>query len=424
MFRLVIVLIGVFFTAVGIWFYIAEPFSKQNAEKKQHAVVGLKAEGSQKPSKRPGSRAPKAALGFGDNPDAYFEPGEILVTNSFDGFETAADINGYRTIEKVNLSTLGLTLHRLQVPSGVTMKRARRHFAARFPSVAVDLNHHYQAQQSEASPYKTHARSAIGWTDTAPTCGRGARIGMIDTAVDPAHPALQGRAIRYRSYHQAGNTPGPSNHGTAVAGMLIGTMEWGGLLPGAELYAVNIFEQRRDGRVVGNVVAMMKGMDWLARQKVHVINLSIAGADNKVLNQAIKRVAKKGVALVAAAGNWGPGGQPAYPAASAHVIAVTALNQDRKNLYAHANRGDYIDFAAPGANIWAASFGTGGRYRSGTSYAATYLTALSALYVVAGYGKTVDQLRSVFRRATLDLGVPGKDPEFGWGFVNIQPKCA
>jgi hypothetical protein len=423
MLRLVIVLVGVFFTAVGIWFYIAQPFSKQIAEKKQEAVAGLKAEGSQKPSKPPGLRAPKV-MGFGDNPGAYFERGEILVTNSFDGFETAADINGYRTIETISLSTLDLTLHRLQVPAGMDMTRARRHFAARFPSVTVDLNHQYQAQQLEASPYKSHARSAIGWTDTTPTCGRGTRIGMIDTAVDPAHSALKGRHIRYRSYHQAGNTPGPSNHGTAVAGMLIGTMAWGGLLPGAELYAVNIFEQRRDGRVVSNTAAMMKGMDWLARQKVHVINLSVAGADNKVLNQAIKRVAKKGIALVAAAGNWGAGGQPAYPAANPRVIAVTALNQDRKNLYAHANRGDYIDFAAPGANIWAASFGNGGRYQSGTSYAATYITALSALYVVAGYGKTVDQLRSVFRSATLDLGVPGKDPEFGWGFVNIQPKCA
>ncbi|MEQ8194768.1 MAG: S8 family serine peptidase [Rhodospirillales bacterium] len=424
MLRLVVLMVGVFFVAVGMWFHIVKPFDKKIAETKQESPIGLKAEGKPQPLKPSVSKAQKAVLSFGENPDAYFEPGELVVTNSFKSFATAAEINGYRTIETVELTSLDLMLHRLRVPAGIDMRRARRDLAAKFPSVTVDFNHRFQAQSEGSFVYKAHARSTIGWSDTTPTCGRGTRIGMIDTAIDPDHPALKGRKIQFRSFHNPESSPGPTSHGTAIAGMLVGNTEWGGLLPGAALYAVNMFEQRRNGEIVSNAVMMMKGIDWLTRQKVHVINLSIAGADNKVIDQIVKKVSRKGIALVAAAGNWGITGKPAYPAAYKSVIAVTALNEDRKSLYAHSGRGDYIDFAAPGANIWAASFGTGGRYQSGTSLAATYITALSALYVSAGYGKTPDALRSLFRRAANDLGAPGKDPEFGWGFVNVQPKCA
>jgi subtilisin family serine protease len=69
---------------------------------------------------------------------------------------------------------------------------------------------------------------------------------------------------------------------------------------------------------------------------------------------------------------WTPGNggkeAPAYPAAHPDVIAVTAIDADAR-IYKKANRGEYIDLAAPGVDVWAAKAGGGGSYRSGTSFA-------------------------------------------------------
>ena len=187
------------------------------------------------------------------------------------------------------------------------------------------------------------------------------------------------------------------------------------------MIAANMFEKNDAGRVIGSGMALLKSIDWLVEKRVQVVNLSIAGSDNRVVRLAFDRARRKGLILVAAAGNWGSATRPAYPAAYPHVIAITAFDTDR-SVYAKANRGSYIDFAAPGVRVYAAVPG-GGRILSGTSFAVPYLSALVAMAVEHGMAKTPDDLRGFLSGSALDLGAPGKDEVFGWGFVQIQPKC-
>ena len=247
---------------------------------------------------------------------------------------------------------------------------------------------------------------------------------MIDSGVDLKHPALVGQNIEFRSFHNRNRKQGPSNHGTAVAAILVGkpgVKGWGGLLPGAELKAANMFEINKIGKKVGNVIALLKGLNWMAQQKVHVVNLSIAGTNNRAVNKAFKAARKKGLVMVAAVGNWGRADKPAYPAAYSQVLAVTAVGPYR-GVYKKANKGNYIEFAAPGVRLWTAVPG-GGKYQSGTSFATPYVSALLGLEIAKGASKSPGELRNILRGSVGDLGKPGKDTTYGWGFVEKQPNC-
>ncbi len=348
-----------------------------------------------------------------------YEEGELLVINPPEGFESTAMGLGFSVIERVQLRELSLSLYRLRIPEESNVPKARQLLARRFPGLNVDASHHFEAQALKDYANKL-PRAIIGWDKATPKCGTGVRLGMIDAPVDLTHPALKGQKIEYRSFHNPKRRTGPADHGTAIAAMLVGKPEWGGLLPGAELKAANMFEINNTGRIVGNAVGLLKSINWLAKMRVHVINLSVAGANNRIVKKAFEQARRKNLMMVAAAGNGGKNAKPAYPAAYGDVVAVTAFGSNRV-IYARANTGRYIDFAAPGVKIYTAVPG-GGRLQSGTSFASPYLAVLVGLQTARGK-KSPNMLRKLFRRGAFDLGQPGKDHVYGWGLVNMQPKC-
>lgn len=369
-------------------------------------------------------RKPEAggdARGFTSDPKDpvnQFEPGELVVLDPPKNFSGVVAGMGYRIEEAVLLDGLGLTLYRVGIPKGMTVPAARRQLATRFPGATIDANHAFEAQ---ARAKGETARAAMGWPPASATCGKGIRLGMIDSGVDTKHPALRNQRVSFRSFHRKGRKPGPRVHGTAIAAMLVGAPRFGGLLPGAKLMAASMFETKKDGGKVGSAVGLLKSLNWLAASRVHAINLSVAGTDNKTLRLAFDNARREGLVLIAAAGNWGSNAKPAYPAAYSHVVAVTAVNA-RKLIYSHANQGDYIDFAAPGVRIESAVPG-GSKSFSGTSFATPYITAIVAAEIARGGSRETSALRGVLRKHSEDLGRSGKDNIFGYGFVNLRPRC-
>jgi subtilisin family serine protease len=256
------------------------------------------------------------------------------------------------------------------------------------------------------------------------SCGRGVRIGIIDGVVATDHPALSGQRLTYRSFHRKGWRPTAADHGTAIAAMMIGKPAdrgFGGVLPGAELFAANIFGRSRDGQVGGDAVAILRALEWMIKMKVHVVNMSFAGGDHKLLRLAIEKAQRSGIVAVASVGNWGSSTRRAYPAALESVIAVTAVTRDMR-IYGHANKGDYVDFAAPGVRIWTA-IPNGGKFQNGTSFATPFISALIGAAVARGAAPNPKALRLRLGRSVLDLGAPGRDQVFGLGFVIGEPKC-
>lgn len=370
--------------------------------------------------------APKSSKRKGRtfDPDEAYEEGEVIVLNPPKNFASGAGQLGFSISERVTLDSFGVSLFRLKTPAGKSVRESIRILKSRFPGLNIDANHTFDSSAGPKAGSRSSIRDIVGWQKIPLTCGKKVVIGMIDSPVDVKHPALKGQRVVFRSFHKKGRRKGPADHGTAVAAMLVGKPGkggWGGLLPAAKLYAGNMFEYNEGGRLVGNAVALLKSLNWLAKKKVHVINLSVAGADNKALRTVFGKARKKNLVMVAAAGNWGKGAKPAFPAAYKHVVAVTAYGRN-KRVYRMANDGNYIDFAAPGVRMWTAVPG-GGKFQSGTSFATPYLSVMMALEIVNGGGKGASALRGALKKKAVDLGKPGKDSIFGWGDIAKKPKC-
>lgn len=105
-----------------------------------------------------------------------------------------------------------------------------------------------------------------------------------------------------------------------------------------------------------------------------IINLSLAsGGDSQLLHNVITAGANRGVLFIAAAGNE-PTTAANYPAAYPEVLAVTAGGKN--GLASYANRGDFVDVAAPGSSI--VYFGGKAYLVSGTSSSTAFVSGLAA----------------------------------------------
>jgi hypothetical protein len=373
---------------------------------------------------RRGSGRSSGRSSAGGSPEDRYRPGEVLAANPPVGFDEAVSALGFQVREIAELRQLDLRLYRLRTPPRTTVPAAVQALRGRFPGTIADANHLYEVTGGLAMP-ESYARTVIGWHSAPADCGRGIRLGMIDTGVELGHPALSGADIDYRIFNNPSRSPAPADHGTAIASMMVGKPAkgkgWGGLLPGARLSAANIFEITESGKMLGSAGGFLRAIDWMAESRVQAVNMSIAGPDNQIVRLAMERARWRGLIMVAAAGNNGSTAEPAYPAAYPDVIAVTAVDAE-KHIYKYANRGGYIDFSAPGVRIWTASPG-GGRYQSGTSFASPYVSVLAALAVADGQRPQPDNIRALLQKDVIDLGAPGRDSTFGWGLVGTEARC-
>ncbi|MFC1674147.1 S8 family serine peptidase, partial [Pseudomonadota bacterium] len=356
------------------------------------------------------------------NPDTAYEQGEVIINDPPQGYEDKLRASGFRVTEFKRMTSLDMTVVRVATPARMSVADAIKKLAIILPGVNIAPNHQYDPSGIALNLKNANPRAVAGWESLSPTCGRGLVLGQVDSGVDMNHPALKGQDITYRNFPKTGRKPAAPSHGTSVAAMLVGTAEWGGLLPGAKLYAANMFEVNEKGKTVGSSMALIKGLDWLMGKGINAINLSIAGSDNKVVRKAFEAARRKNIILIAAVGNWGRADKPAFPAAYNHVVAVTAT-KGPELIYKHANSGKYVDFAAPGVGIYTALPGGGGKLQSGTSFATPYITAMAAVLVKAGKTPDADTLRRLLGPRTRDLGKPGKDTVFGFGALTLRPAC-
>jgi subtilisin family serine protease len=206
----------------------------------------------------------------------------------------------------------------------------------------------------------------------------------------------------------------PGAHGTAVASLIAGKSEpFNGAAPGAELFAADVYCGLGTG---GAADAVAGALAWMVSQRVPVINVSLVGPRNVLLENVVKLVIARGHVIVAAVGNDGPAAPPLYPASYPDVVGVTGVDARRKVLI-EACRGKQVDFAAPGADMAAAHLSPTFAAVRGTSFAAPIVAGLLA----AGLrepdrtqaAKVVDSLT----QTAVDLGSRGVDKTYGAGLV-------
>ncbi len=359
----------------------------------------------------------------------------VLVSSSRSDLARAVRL-GFRPLEERRLPSIGISVMRLQSPPGMPTLHALAVLRGALPGRTVDVDSLYQPYHaqglqlsSEALPLpsRDYPRRMMGWP-ADPSCGTGLRIGMIDTAAARDRPRLAGQSLHQRSFAgdpatSASGETAPGEHGTAIALLLAGRAEqgWSGLLPAADLFVADVFGGAGKG-AEASAVSIAAALDWMVASRVSVVNLSVSGSANQLLALAIRRAADRGTVIVAAAGNRGPSAPPAYPAALPGVIAVTAVD-DEARVFAGANRGDYIDFSAPGVRIWVPGGGPFGRLETGTSFAAPFVAALAAVELSRGGKGGREQLVQHLAARSLHLGPPGRNPIYGYGLPRLAGGC-
>lgn len=359
-------------------------------------------------------------------------PNEIVATGLDDDAIAGLTQDGFVVDDRIEIALIGGEMVRLIIPQGMTLDAARAAVSARSASATVDFNHFYQPQAADKSACVREGcalvRHMVGWPtgEAGPgmACLKPQRIGLIDTAINAEHAVLAKARLEVLDLGDGEGAPSGEQHGTAVAALLVGEpgSRVPGLLPGAELIAVDAFQRFRKSTDIANVYDLVRALDLLIGRDIKVVNLSLTGPENLVLERAVEAAADRGTILVAAAGNDGPNAKPVYPAAYADVIAVTAVDTAR-NPYRRAVRGDHIDIAAPGVGVWTAASISGARQKSGTSFAAPFVTAAVSILLAEKPGLSPQQVEAELMKSAEDMGKPGKDAIYGWGLLNARALC-
>jgi subtilisin family serine protease len=305
------------------------------------------------------------------------------------------------------LEGLDVTIVVLQVPAGLSTRRALQRLRQLDPGGIYDFNHVYlnsgAVGDAAGEPPPTNLDPG--------SPARGARIGLIDGGVQRNHPVFRGVPIH--EYGCAGGAV-PSEHGTAVASLLVGHGDhFSGAAVGAELYSVDVYCGLATG---GAVDAVADAFAWLSRQRVPVINISLVGPANGLLEQVIRIVTARGHIVVAAVGNDGPGAPPLYPASYPAVVAVTGVDSHRRVLV-EACRGKHVDFAAPGADMAAAGLNAEFALVRGTSFAAPIAAGLFARQLMDVDPAHAESAVAALTSQAIDLGPRGPDKVYGNGLV-------
>jgi hypothetical protein len=338
--------------------------------------------------------------------------GELIVLSPTAAMLAAAQAQGFRVLREQRFEPLDLRGVVLAPPAGLSTREGLERLRALDPSVEVDYQHLY-TRSGELGPGR--AASAPG-----PDAPASRRVGLIDGGIDRAHPALRAAQVQVSG---CDGVPAPSPHGTAIASLLVGRdAAFAGMLAGrTTLYAADVYCGLEAG---GSVESVVQAMAWMAREQVAVINVSLVGPPNRLLERAVLVLAERGHLVVAAVGNDGPNAPPLYPAGYAQVVGVTAVAPSRRVL-PEAARGPHVAFAAPGSELAVAQAGsTSYAVARGTSFAAPFVAGLLADELPTPDAAAARRaLARVAERAT-DLGEPGRDPVFGWGLVGEQARNA
>jgi subtilisin family serine protease len=306
------------------------------------------------------------------------------------------------------LSGLDAAVIALAAPHGYSTRRALRLLRAIDPDGAYDFNHIYFDSGAVAGVASTNSESRGGAKDGAESTRR---VGLIDGGVQSAHSAL--KSVRLVT-HGCNGAVVPSSHGTASASRLLDGLSSGGnAASGFELFVADVYCGAPAG---GSVEMVTDAIAWLVEQKVPVINVSLVGPSNVVLQRAIELAIARGHLIVAAVGNDGPAAPPLYPAAFPGVVAVTGVDRTDKVL-PEAGRGGFVAFAAPGADIDAANLPEGFVSVRGTSFAAPVVAGRLALLLDRADKTAAEHAVRLLAASARDLGAPGRDPIYGNGCV-------
>ncbi len=395
----------------------------------------------------PGSGPPEQVAGLGPADP----PSEWIVVDFVDG-TTKAEFDAWEQAWGIDLEynsvmgpETGITLAHVDGDPEQVLARIRTHPAVE----AAEPLERYEALWEPNDPdYKLQwhlakVGAAEAWDQSR---GRGVVVAVIDTGIAYTRYGKSFRVVEdlegarfvpgWDFVHERPEAVDDHGHGTHVAGTIAQVTNNGkgvaGLAPEAALMPLKVLSAQG----YGNSADIADAIRWAADHGASVINMSLGGGGySHVMANAVKYARKKGVVIVAAAGNSGRRGV-SYPAAYDGVIAVSATRYDDA-LAPYSSYGPQVDIAAPGGDKSVDQNGDGypdgvlqntiaiGRpgtdvyeWFQGTSMATPHVAAAAALVMATGITDP-DAVEEVLTSSARKVaGQNGPNEKYGHGVLD------
>ncbi len=318
--------------------------------------------------------------------------GELLAIEASPAQLARLEQAGYTLLGRERIEGLDIEVLRLGLPPDLSLPQAQARAAQLVPELELSPDHlHFAASLSRDRPKAAPLAASLASARAAPI---DTPVGIIDGAAGTAIPVTATKGF-------AKGAPLASDHGSAVASLLHAA--------GArKLWVADVYGEDPAG---GNALAISKALGWLATSGCRVVTISLVGPRNPIVERAVKSARARGLIVVAAVGNDGPAAPPAYPASYDGVLAITGTDRKGRALI-EAGRALHLDYAAPGAEVYALDARGRGRLWRGTSFATPLAAARAAAALSSG-----PRWRTTLDAEARDLGAKGVDDTFGRGLL-------
>lgn len=207
--------------------------------------------------------------------------------------------------------------------------------------------------------------------------GQGVKVAVIDTGLDSRHADLSDHIIGEKNFVDRDNDAFKRDiHGTAIAGVIAAAANNGkgmvGIAPDATIVALKACWQAAPeySSASCSSFTLAKALNFAIAQEVDIINLSLAGPQDPLLERLVKTAMDNGILVVGAANPKNPDNFPAYVDG---VIAVAEAGQR----YRDASMNAFIK--APGEKVLSASPGDQYDFYTGSSLSTAHIAGLTAL---------------------------------------------
>ncbi len=260
--------------------------------------------------------------------------------------------------------------------------------------------------------------------------GRGVRVGVLDTGIDPSHPEFAGKDVQFQEFDSEGHPVASvahdtATHGTHVCGLVAGRNC--GVAPEASLAVAAVLTSGGSG----TFAQILAGLDWLIRTdfanddvKVLSASLGTDGYNGNFLNPLLSAFHAPGLLMVAAIGNSGFLGQNHHGSPGDYDFVLGIGASDRSDAVAAfsdwGTQGAVVkpDLCAPGVGVVSSVPGGGYVAMSGTSMATPIVSGAAALLIqrdpslYGAPGKLATELSG--------LTIPVGDPRGGVGRLDLS----
>lgn len=259
-----------------------------------------------------------------------------------------------------------------------------------------------------------------GWDLT--TGSEDVTIAIIDTGFKLDHPDFVDRFVTgYNVLTADNNVAGDEfcSHGTRVAGVIGPTtnnaLGVSGVTWTNKIMPISVTANA--DRCATTTSNLAKGIIYAVDNGARVVNLSwgIFEGDRTITNAA-KYMYNSGGIVVAASGN---NGKLIKSTDNRYIISVGATDKNDV-VTSFSTKGKFVDFIAPGTNIYTTAVWIPYSSTAGTSFSAPIVSGLVALLFSENPTLSPSQVYDILKASSVDLGSPGYDTSYGWGRIDVN----